>query len=63
MVDRLGKVIYWAASALAVALLVGGALAARGDSYNPAGLFTAVAVMAALIWLAGRAVRYVLSGN
>jgi hypothetical protein len=65
MTARLGNVIYWAFSIIAVAILAFSALFAvltwgeRGQIVI-AGM---IAFMAALAWLFGRACRYVLAGQ
>jgi len=62
MVGRLGDVIYWAGTLIAVPLatlaLYGAFLGSGGDPF----MQTAALVLAAAIWLAGRALRYVLKG-
>jgi hypothetical protein len=52
MLQRLGNVIYWTASGVALLVVFFGFI--RGEL--AVGL-----VVAALIWLAGRAVRYILA--
>lgn len=74
MVERLGKMIYWVATGLAVLLACAAgftALQSRHIADDPYaqygsgdwGTALAVLVFAVLLWGAGRAVRYVLSGN
>jgi hypothetical protein len=64
MVARLGNVLYWAGSGIAILLLAIATVSAawgQGDHrWFPVGLFIAVAVVT---WLIGRACRYVLSGR
>jgi len=61
---RLGQVLYWGASALAVVAALTGLWAAGtvqgAYAYGQAMLAVAIA---ALIWLLGRAVLYVLAGK
>ena len=54
MIDRLANVIFWTATTLAAGLALGGLFI---DGNNA----VAAAIVGALIFLAGRAVRYVLS--
>jgi hypothetical protein len=61
MIDRLANVLYWTACAAAVLLVILGIDAARVRE-EPTSLFVA-ALAAALVWLAGRAARYVLAGR
>jgi hypothetical protein len=62
---RLGNVLYWFGCGLACGVLgLGGVMAysvSPGD--NPMGIFIFFVVAAVLVWLVGRACRYVLSGN
>jgi hypothetical protein len=64
IVARLGNVLYWTASLVAVAFLVLGGLVAilnRGpDGPFIAAIFIGIGVVA---WLVGRACRYVLAGR
>jgi hypothetical protein len=69
MIARLGNVLYWASSGIAVLLLLwlaGAVIAAiiNGEPMNDFGLMSFLMVgSAALIWLFGRAYRYVLAGT
>ena len=70
MVARLGMVIYWAATGIAVILALGtavmvtlGVLGLAGYTSENAVLEAFVLVPALLIWLFGRACRYVLAGD
>jgi hypothetical protein len=64
MIGRLGNVLYWAASAIAV-LIVLGTILAVANSDNPARYFGAAMGLAAavVVWLVGRATLYVLAGR
>jgi hypothetical protein len=60
MLQRLGDVIYWTASGLALLVVFyGGFFALIAAHLRP---LVGGLVVAALIWLAGRAARYVLAG-
>ena len=62
MIDRLANVLYWTACALALALIVlGFGYYSTTTGLRP-GFLVLVLVVAFVIWLIGRAVRYVLSG-
>jgi uncharacterized membrane-anchored protein len=60
MLARLGNVLYWLGCGLAIVVTAVGAVIAHDTGL---GFFVAALVIAALIWLVGRACRYVLSGN
>ena len=63
MLGRLGNVIYWTATGIAiivVALIAYGAVFGTGQA-DPA-LQVSVIIGAGMIWLVGLAVRYVLAG-
>jgi hypothetical protein len=64
MFVRFGNVLYWAACGIAVPLLVFAGYIAKTDT-GPFALEGAsmFAVMAVLVWLIGRACRYVLGGR
>ena len=64
MTQRLGNVIYWAASGVAVLFVLLGVLMARSETSPSNGIVAIVAYSAigGLIWLAGEAVWYVLAG-
>ena len=62
MIDRLGNVLYWAACLLAVVAIVFGGWAFAVGILNPVGLVMFVGG-GIVIWLIGRAIRYVLSGR
>jgi hypothetical protein len=62
MITRLGNVLYWAGCVLAAVVLALGAwvsLEGREVGY----VLGAAIGLAAIIWLVGRACRYVLAGN
>ena len=61
MLAGLGNVLYWTACLLALATLFLFASVAVHDSHVTLGAFGVV--IALLIWLVGRACRYVLAGN
>lgn len=63
MAVRLGNVIYWALCGLAVLVLV--AILGIGINEPRLGLgpFIAAPAIAIVIWLVGRAFRYVLAGR
>ena len=63
MIERLATVIYWLGS-IGGALIVafGLAIAVSNDHDNLATLIVCV-VLGAIVWLAGRAIRYVLAGR
>jgi hypothetical protein len=64
MVARLGQVLYWAACAIAVFWLILGLFGVFTretlEPWNDIPVFIGGAI---LIWLIGRAVRYVLAGK
>jgi len=64
MLPRLGNVLYWGGCVLTGLVLVGGLLM-FGDMGNADTTFYAVLTVfaAVLIWLVGRAAKYVLAGN
>jgi len=55
MLQRLGNVICWTASGLALLVVFLGVFIIRGE-------LAVFLVLAGLIWLSGRAARYVLAG-
>ena len=60
MVERLGQIIYWVGCAGAALLFLLGVFGLfRGDQWDGLGLM----IFAGLLWLAGRAVLYVLAGR
>ena len=66
MLHRLGDVIYWTASGAAVLCVFIGVLIAVTDHLHPSpsdwiAPVVACSVLASLIWLAGKAARYVLA--
>lgn len=63
MIARLGNVLYWTGCVFAVLIAVGGALIARNETYNPGGEFALFALTAAVVWVIGRACRYILAGR
>lgn len=67
MLARLGNVLYWAGTGIAALCVIGGGAFAisiynynRADAYFIGALWL---VSAAVIWLIGRACRYVLAGR
>jgi len=56
-IGRLGQVLYWAASAFAVLLCIGGVVS-LGDA-EPQMPF----ILAGMFWLGGRSILYVLAGR
>ncbi len=66
MAARLGQVLYWLACAVA-ASIVGLTAVASSTGTTPAreaAIYVGVAAaLSALIWLVGRAIRYILAGN
>ena len=58
MLQRLGNVIYWTASGIAVLSVLIGVSPPHSDWVIP----IVFCVIGGLIWLAGRAARYVLAG-
>jgi hypothetical protein len=73
MLQRLGNVIYWTASGAAVLTASVGVYVAwmtaaenaerhLGRPYEPIGFMVVGFAIAGLIWLAGKAARYVLAG-
>ena len=64
MVKRLGNVLYWLGCGIAVVWLVVCVVAIIYDTSINVVMFTTLAlIISILIWLIGRACRYVLSGN
>jgi hypothetical protein len=64
MLQRLGNVIYWTTSGAAVLCFFFGVLIAVGAEmlHDQVGAIVAYSVVGGLIWLAGKAARYVLAG-
>ena len=63
MLARLGHVLYWAGCLLAVPPLILGVMVLadrKPDAWMGLGFYTVVAVV---IWLIGRACKYVLAGK
>ena len=64
MLARLGEVLYWIGAGFGI-LLIGLALAGyvfgNGD-FDSHFFLALIAVFGALIWLSGRALRYILAG-
>jgi hypothetical protein len=58
--ERLGRVLYWLGSVLAVIILALGSFVFKGDARFP--IVIVVVGLALLAWLFGWACRYVLSG-
>lgn len=63
MVARLGNVLYWFASAVAVLALAGAAYSLAYGQRGGDVLAGLGAAFAVLVWLIGRACRYVLAGR
>ena len=64
MLARLGDVLYWLGCILAAIVVVwGGVFAFRGEHADDPYLFCVVAVAAFSIWVIGRALRFILSGE
>ncbi len=64
MIKRLGNVLYWLGCGLSVLWLLGCGVAMIYDPRaNVVGVIFVPLVGSILIWLVGRACRYVLSGN
>jgi len=63
MTARLGNVIYWACSGLAVLLLVLGLMIPLFDIGAGISPFLGFGFFALLAWLVGRALHYVLGGD
>jgi hypothetical protein len=62
MVERLGHVLYWAGCVLAILIIVIGVYLSwyERDAWE---MRVITFVVAALVWLIGRACRYVLAGT
>ena len=64
MAPRLGYLLYWIASWIAVILIAGGIVVwlyfAR-PNYDPLGLV--IVVWGIIVWLGGRSIRHLLSGR
>ena len=63
MLARLGNVLYWFGCGLACGVLGLGGVMANTDKMLGMPFFVTAIVAAVLVWLVGRACRYVLSGN
>ena len=62
VLERLGEILYWIGCAIAVVVVVWGAIFCFSDSNSDDPyLFSLVAVGAFSIWVIGRALRYILS--
>ena len=60
MAGRLGNVLYWTGTGIAIVFAMFGAIAAVYGGLFGAGLYWTIGVLARLV---GRAVRYVLAGR
>lgn len=60
-VGRLGQVIYWAAVGFGLLFVIGGVWSLTDSSNDGSGVVSIV--MGGLLWLAGWAIRYVLTGT
>ena len=65
MLARLGNVLYWTAAALSVLIVVVGIPAGLNEAPPNArwSLIAVFFVIAGVVWLLGRACRYVLAGR
>jgi len=63
MLERLGNVLYWAACGLAVIWALAWLVAAFSVGGSTGIILTLGVAGAAVIWLVGRAVRYVLAAR
>jgi len=64
MLARLGNVLYWGGCVLAALVLLSGLLLFEGMSASDTAFYAALTLIAsALVWLVGRAAKYVLAGN
>jgi hypothetical protein len=66
MLARFGQVLYWAACGVAALVFLIGLAGALREGEGPIGslvLSAAVAVVAGVIWLIGRALLYILSNK
>lgn len=62
MIERLGIVVYWVGVLVSFAMLLFAGFAAYAADNNGLVLFAVLTVPAALVWFAGRGVRYILTG-
>jgi hypothetical protein len=63
MAGRLGQVLSWTANIVAVAIAGGFLVMASYDTQAAGIILTMGGILAGLVWLAGRALRYVLAGS
>jgi hypothetical protein len=64
MAGRLGQVLSWTVNLIALAILtIVLVIAAQSDGTSSAGAVLVGGVIAAVIWMVGRALRYVLAGS
>ncbi len=63
MLARLGQVIYWGASGIAVILALVVALSFATGTQNTGAGWYIIGGFALLVWLGGRAAKYVLAGS
>lgn len=62
MLERLANVVYWIATAISVILIaLGAVIMATHKDGNQA--IVIISSIAALTWLSGRAVRYIVTGR
>ena len=64
MAARLGRILYWAACGLAALIVIGGAFGLRWEATGP-GIIAGIGllVIAGLIWIIGRGLKYVLANE
>jgi len=61
---RLGNLLYWLGNALAILFALGGAVVLfRGEGPDPISFGITGLVIAVLVWLVGRAARYLFAGK
>lgn len=63
MIKRLGIVLYWVTSVLAVIVVLVGFNSARSAGSFEIGTLLKALGLGLLIWLVGKGIRYVLSGR
>jgi len=64
MAARLGNVLYWIGCLIGAVVFLGGYLLMSGGGYKLQALdYIVIGMPAVVVWLIGRALRYILAGN
>jgi hypothetical protein len=64
MAARLGNVLYWTGGLVGAVLFLGGYLLMSSGGYKLQAFdYVVIGTPAVVVWLVGRALRYILAGN